>query len=297
MSSMHEVLRAYRADISLSKSPNTVAGYYSDMTNFFVYLERNKVKTVKAIKAKHFQDYLRLRKENGMHDTTLNRYYMSAANFCKWAKKGKLLQEPFIEEIERPRVGQYVPFIPTKEQVKELLAQPNLATEAGTRDKAILELLYSSGLRASELTDLEIGDLREASIIVRNGKGNKSRTVPLTFEAVRCITDYIEKYRGHEEGYLFVTCAQKKGINRQYLCQMIQKYGQKAGMHSVTTHTLRHACATHLLEQGADLRMIQLVLGHKDISSTQRYTHISSALLNNMFHTFHPRANHGQTRL
>lgn len=292
---LYDALQDYREDISLSKSPHTVLAYCSDMEGFCAYLEQRRIKSVKAIKPMHFQDYLQHRKEGGAQDSTLARYYMSAASFNKWAKKKKLRDTSFTEELDKPRVGEYVPFVPTKEQIMALLEQPNLATEAGTRDKAILELLYSSGLRASELINLELSDIRACSIVVRNGKGNQSRTIPLTPNASRCITRYIDTYRGHDEGYLFVTCAQKKGLDRKYLCQMIARYGKKAGLSAVTTHTLRHACATHLLEQGADIRMIQLVLGHRDISSTQRYTHISSALLNSMFQKFHPRASDGQT--
>lgn len=292
---LRSALEDYRNSLELSKSGHTVAAYCADVGAFIAFLEEKRITKVAAIKGNHLQDYLRFRKSQGIGDSSLARYFMSARHFAKWAHKNKLCTQDFSAHVDKPRTAEYAPFIPTKEQMCTLLSMPNTATEAGTRDKAILETLYSSGLRASELCNLDIEDLRHNTLHVQYGKGNKSRVVPLTQSCTEAIGDYIQQYRGKEPGALFCTVAHMKRLPRKYLCTIIANYAKKAGIADVTTHTLRHACATHLLEQGADIRMIQLVLGHATISSTQRYTHLSSVKLGEMFQKFHPRSSHGAT--
>jgi site-specific recombinase XerD len=158
----------------------------------------------------------------------------------------------------------------------------------------MLCLLYSSGLRASELCALEYEDFKRSSVTVRCGKRSKTRTVPITDEAMDAIMGYIDTYRGHEGGWLFQTMLGRQ-IRRQLLCAIVVEYAKKARVQGVTTHTLRHACATHLLDQGADLRLIQEVLGHSSIASTQRYTHLSSGKMQEMFKQFHPREQNGKS--
>jgi site-specific recombinase XerD len=151
----------------------------------------------------------------------------------------------------------------------------------------MLKLLYSSGLRSQEMCNLTLEDYKGDSVHVRQGKRQSGRTVPITSEASSAIEIYLN-YRGKHEGYLFES-QNGNPMRRQYLCKMVIKYARKAGIKHVTTHTLRHACATHLLDEGADLRLIQDVLGHKSIQSTQRYTHLSSNEMQKRFKTFHPR--------
>jgi integrase/recombinase XerD len=170
-------------------------------------------------------------------------------------------------------------------------------TESGLRDRAMIELLYSSGLRATEICDLKLNHISDMQVMVKCGKRGKTRTIPMTEQAYQWINTYVEKHRkerfSHDQGLLFVTL-QGKPIRRQFLFLMIKDYVCKADLQEITPHTLRHACATHLLDQGADLRMIQEVLGHSSIASTQRYTHLSSNKMQSMFKQFHPRDKQGE---
>ena len=286
--SMRNNLEDYTMDLSLSKSALTVDAYKRDINKMIDYLEGKNVKRAKSLKSEHIVSFLGHCKAAGKSDASVNRYYMSIRSFCKYLRRTKHITEDLTEDITTPRNQQKAPRIPTITEINKILEQPNTGTESGMRDKAILELLYSSGLRASELCNVMLQDESGKQIRVTCGKRGKTRTVPITKTAEYWIAQYLENHRGCESGYLFQTCAGKK-IHRGFLYLMVTNYAAKAGIEGVTTHTLRHACATHLLDQGADLRLIQEVLGHSSIASTQRYTHLSSTKMQEMFQTFHPR--------
>lgn len=285
---IRESLNSFIAELSLSKSAPTVDAYRYDIAKFLEYLSTKQVKRVSSIRPVHIIDYLGECKARGKSDASINRYYMAIRCFCRFLRRTKAIQNDLTEDIAPPRNNQKAPRIPTVDEIDKILTAPNRETESGTRDKAILELLYSSGLRASELCDLKLEDFKENGILVKCGKRSKTRTVPLTLQAAIAINVYIEKYRGKKPGYLFQTIMGKQ-MRRQLLCAIVTEYARKANVEGVTTHTLRHACATHLLDEGADLRLIQEVLGHSSIASTQRYTHLSSNKMQEMFHQFHPR--------
>lgn len=285
---MKESLNNFANELSLSKSTPTVEAYWYDVAKFLEYLHEKQVKRMKAMNAGHIVGYLGMCKKQGKCDSSINRYYMSIRSYCRYLRRNKLIAEDLTQDIVPPKNNQKAPRIPTVEEVNKILSQPNIETESGMRDKAILELLYSSGLRASELCDLQAEDIGHNSVRVTCGKRSKTRTVPITENAADCILEYRQRFRGMHSGYFFVTL-QGKQIRRQLLCSIVGDYAQKAGVEGITTHTLRHACATHLLDQGADLRMIQEVLGHSSIASTQRYTHLSSNKIQSMFQQFHPR--------
>jgi integrase/recombinase XerD len=173
-------------------------------------------------------------------------------------------------------------------EIENILAQIDISTGRGMRDRAIIELIYSSGLRVSELCDLTIEDFRGNAITVKCGKRDKTRTVPVNAMAAKAIIEYIDTCRGKQRGWLFLTLMGKR-MPRERVSRMIGRYATRAGIDGVTAHTLRHACATHLLDAGADLRLIQDVLGHASIASTQRYTHLSSNKMQERFQQFHPR--------
>lgn len=272
----------------LSKSKPTVDAYRYDITKFLEYLHNKNIKRMSSIKPMHIVDYLGYCKTSGKSDSSINRYYMAIRSYCRYLRRTKSIQFDLTEDITPPKNRQKAPRVPSVEEVALIISQPKTHTESGTRDRAILELLYSSGLRASELCDLELKDTLDKQVLVRCGKRGKTRSVPITSEAHYWISRYIEDYRGRMPGYLFQT-KRCKQIRRQLLCAMVANYAEKAGIEGVTTHTMRHACATHLLDEGADLRMIQEVLGHSSIASTQRYTYLSSNKIQEMFQTFHPR--------
>lgn len=288
LSWMSDSLQSFIAQLSLSKGPLTVEAYKHDVLKFLEYLTSKNVKKPSALNQRHIIDYLGEHKLNGKSDASIHRYYMAIRSYCRHMRRAKVITAELTEDITPPKNSIKAPRVPTVEEVTLILEQPNVETESGLRDRAILELLYSSGLRASELCSLQLHHIGATKVMVCCGKRSKTRTVPITQEAFTWIDRYVVNYRGNDKGPLFQT-KMGKAIRRQLLCAIVSDYSKKAQVEGVTTHTLRHACATHLLDEGADLRLIQEVLGHSSIASTQRYTHLSSSKMQEMFQTFHPR--------
>lgn len=286
--SMLDNLNDYISELTLSKSKTTVDAYRYDVSKFLDYLSNKNVKRVSTIKPHQIVAYLAWCKDGGKSDSTLNRYYMSIKSFFNFLRRNKLVDNDITQDVTAPKYQLTPPKILSLEEAMKILDSPDTTTWLGIRDKAILELLYSSGLRASELCNLEISDFNDTKMLVKSGKGSKTRTVPVTQQASYAIKSYIKNFRGNEEGYLFLT-KNFRQLKREKLSQMVGRYAKRNGINKVTTHTLRHACATHLLEQGADIRLIQEILGHSSITSTQRYTHLSSLKIEDMFNKFHPR--------
>lgn len=287
---MRETCDSFVAEISLGKSKPTVEAYSRDIRQFLGYLA-GKVSRLSTLKPGHIVDYLGACKAEGKSDASVNRYYMSIRAFCRFLRKRRLVANDLTEDVPAPQFHAKAPYIPTQEEIGLLLNVPHADIETGARDRAILELLYSSGLRASELCSLELEDFRESYVVVKRGKRSKTRTVPLTDSACKAVLHYLN-FRGREPGFLFLTelC---KPVRRELLYKIVKSSANVLGLTSLSPHTLRHACATHLLDAGADLRLIQEVLGHASISSTQRYTHLSSVKMQEMFHKFHPRGKNG----
>jgi site-specific recombinase XerD len=291
---MHNELSSYCAQLSLSKSPKTVDAYRNDILQFFEWLSEQAIKRLTSLKTVHIEGYLGARKQQGRSDASINRYFMSIRSLCRYWRRTKALKSDLTEDIVAPKTQLKAPYIPTAEQIENMLvrAGEDQENENSLRDRAILELLYSSGLRATELSLLDLGDYENYSIIVKKGKRGKTRSIPTTRQAGNCIDSYIERERGIQPGPLFLT-AMGKRIPREKLSKLVSKHAKKSGLKNVSTHTLRHACATHLLDAGADLRLIQEVLGHSSIASTQRYTHLSSSKMQEKFKQFHPRDSYG----
>ncbi len=279
---MQEILTSYKEYMGLQVSRKTIEAYSADITMFLEYLQSKGIKRLSQIKAEMIVSYLGHQKNLSKSNASLNRYRMSIKSLFLYLRIKEVVQGDIMLKVPTPKINQKAPYVPSVSEIQAILAIPT-----SLRDKAILELLYSSGLRASELCDLTLRDIEGTQVIVRMGKGGFNRAVPLTKQATDTIAAYIEQ-RGTQEGILFQTLMGKK-LRRQLLSKIVATYAKKAGVEGVTTHTLRHACATHLLERGADLRMIQKVLGHSSITSTQRYTQLSSNVIQEMFQQFHPR--------
>jgi integrase/recombinase XerD len=273
--------------LTLTKSATTASSYSGDVNRFLNWIEARGVTTCKRITAHHIVAYLTENKKGGHSESTLHRCYTALQSYFKHLLMCKLIDVDPISVVPKPKVTLKPPNVPTQEQINHLLEFPNVESDLGLRDRAILELLYSSGLRASELCALQLEDYRGNCLIVTCGKGGKHRVVPITAAATHWIDKYLQA-RSSLPGYLFLTYMWH-GMTRQYLSKMVREYATLAAIPNLTTHTLRHACATHLLEEGADLRLIQEVLGHASISSTQRYTHLSSIKMQEKFNQFHPR--------
>lgn len=256
----------------------TVKSYLEDLKQFFIFLKDKK--DTCELKGTDLIDFLEFEMENDMSVSTSLRRLSSTKSFYLFLKRENLLNDE-IPDIITPKKPEHLPTCLTLEEVEDLLNAPDLKKKDGIRDKAMLELMYSSGLRVSELLQLEKSkiDLKH-NIVSIVGKGEKQRKIPVGEYAASFIFDYIEKVRnlnpGKENKYLFLS-KYGKPLSRQYFFKIIKKYALEVGItKNISPHTLRHCFATHMLENGAQLRAVQEMLGHSNIATTQIYTHVSS---------------------
>ena len=276
------------------QSKNTIEAYSHDITRFAKYLLNKSLDEVKNSDVRTFLVFLR--NEKGLAPSSVARCLSSIKSFYEYMFIENLIIENPTETISSPRPWRKIPNVMSIEEVDALINAPNILTLAGIRDLAMLELMYATGLRVSELVsmkisaiDLDVGYLRSL------GKGSKERIVPIGDIAKNAIEIYIVKARllfqkkGGSDG-LFLT-RRGNSMTRQSFWKIIKKYSIKANIKTdVTPHALRHAFATHLLERGADLRSVQMMLGHSNISSTQIYTHVLRERMQDVHERFHPRA-------
>ncbi len=273
-------------------SKNTLEAYQRDLSFFLDYLEVQGIEDISEIRKEKILSFLELRQKNGLASSSLSRSLVAIKTFCKFLTREKALTLNIAEFLESPKIWQLIPEVLTLEEVKQLLLMPDGKSFNSSRDKAILEILYASGLRVSEVCSLNIYDVGDESVRVK-GKGEKERIVPIAPVSLGIIDTYLSKFRhlisDKEENALFVTMKGKR-LQRQQIWSLVKNYAQKAGIEkTISPHTLRHSFATHLLENGADLRVIQEMLGHSHIATTDRYTHISQKHLVRAFDQFHPR--------
>ncbi len=277
-------------------APNTLESYGRDLRQFQSYLQSSDMDMVKDSDRTIIMGYLQSLQGKGRAVSTISRNLAAIKSFYQY-----LLREHYVEKdpaatLEAPKLEKKLPKILTIKEVEELLRQPNSFLPAGMRDKAMLELLYATGIRVSELISLNISDVNlDMGYIKCFGTGAKERIVPLGSIAAKAVQEYIQKgrlklVRSYEEPALFVNHHGKR-LTRQGFWKIIKKYAQEAHiLKDITPHTLRHSFATHLLENGADLRSVQEMLGHADISTTQIYTHVTKNHLKEVYDKTHPRA-------
>lgn len=273
-------------------SHNTLAAYGSDLRQFSKWL-RNK--TLENVSEADIAAFLASRYNQGIGQRTSARILSSLRRFYAYLlREGKIVDDP-TALIDAPHVGRVLPLSLSETDVERLLAAPETGTPLGLRDRAMLEMLYATGLRVSELVGLTFEQLNlQLGCLRIIGKGNKERLVPIGAEAMDWIERYFAESRqvllsGRQCDNLFVT-KRAAGMTRQAFWHIIKRYAQKAGINkAMSPHTLRHAFATHLLNHGADLRVVQLLLGHSDLSTTQIYTHIAQERLKDLHEKFHPR--------
>lgn len=273
-------------------SANSLSAYTADLERFIKFLgEGAAVPGVEELR--HYLDTLY---QAGLSSRSVARHVATLRNFCSFlVREGVLATDPS-EHLRTPKQWQAIPKFLNLEQIEKLIAAPDSARPTGLRDRAMLELLYATGLRVSELCRLGVSDLNlEMGVLRTTGKGNKQRLVPVGKAAVLAVRSYLESGRGallkqRASRYLFVT-ARGGCLTRQAFWKLLGGYGRKAGIfHGLTPHVLRHSFATHLLEGGADLRSVQVMLGHADISTTQIYTHVMRSRLQRVVEQHHPRA-------
>jgi len=276
-------------------SKNTIEAYGHNLSRFLDHLKRKGIQELDQVGKLDVKAFLLSLKKQGLSAKTVVRNLVALRTFYKFLTQEGMMESNPVEEIESPKTAKTLPEILSLKEVEQLLEQPNPETPLGVRDRAMLELLYATGLRVSELTRLPINQVNlEGGYVLLYGKGSKERVVPLGKEAMNWITQYLNTVRGKlskgkDSPFLFVNRSGKE-MSRQRFWKTLKVYGQKAGIRKrITPHLLRHSFASHLLERGADLRSVQMMLGHVDISSTQIYTHVTGERLKKVHERFHPR--------
>ncbi|MDR3593027.1 MAG: site-specific tyrosine recombinase XerD [Negativicutes bacterium] len=275
---------------------NTLESYGRDLRQFQTYLSSGHMDFLKDSNRNTILGYLNNLQTKGRAVSTISRNLAAIKSFYQYLVRERYLEKDPAAHLESPKLEKKLPKILTIGEVEELLKQPNSFLPTGLRDKAMLELLYATGIRVSELISLNISDINlDMGYIKCYGKGAKERIVPLGSIAAKCVQEYIAKGRSklvrtYEEPALFVNHHGNR-LTRQGFWKIIKKYAQEASINKeITPHTLRHSFATHLLENGADLRSVQEMLGHADISTTQIYTHVTKNRLKEVYDKAHPRA-------
>jgi integrase/recombinase XerD len=295
---IHVFLSYLRVEKGLSQ--NTILAYGADLKRFALFLATRRKNTVDAVNREDIVDFLSHLYRQKLDSRSVSRYLVSLRSFFKYALAEELVRKDPTENLESPKIRQSLPSYLRKEEVERLLSAPSTNTPVGLRDRAMLEVLYSSGLRVSELLNLRISDLDMRMGCVRCiGKGDKERLVPIGRKAIAAVEAYLAGARPKllrwgapppHNHVLFLTVAGRR-LSRITIWKILHDYGVKLGLRArLTPHKLRHSFATHLLEGGADLRSVQLMLGHADIATTQIYTHVVEERLKEIYKAHHPRA-------
>ena len=295
---MEDLVKNFIFYLSVEKglAQNTLDSYQRDLKKFTQYLKQHNIADVEAIARRIVSNYLYEQKELGLSSSTISRNIASIRSFFQFLLREQKIKDNPCSDLESPKMEKKLPHIISSQDIEVLLNQPQVGEKIGSRDKAMLELLYATGIRVSELVSLNIGDINiKMGFLQCNGKGGKERMIPLGSMAIKSVQDYLRSSRPiilkkNENKALFVNQHGKR-LTRQGFWKILKKYSQKAGItDDITPHTLRHSFATHLLENGADLRSVQEMLGHADISTTQIYTQINRRKIKEIYNQTHPRA-------
>ena len=276
-------------------SRNTLAAYLSDLYCFRDFIEEENLPSFLYLTRDHITRYLARRREHGVAASTSARELVSVKTLYRFLREEGILTDDPTERISTPQQKHGLPDVLSVEEVERVLEAPDRATPLGQRDAAMLEIFYCAGLRVSEMVDMNLEDVRASTgFIMVRGKGGKERLVPMGEVATERIEEYLREGRpgltkGREAAALFINRSARR-LSRQALWKIVKKYVQKVAVHkTVSPHTLRHSFATHLLAGGADLRSLQHMLGHADISTTQIYTHVAQQRLRAVYTEHHPR--------
>ena len=295
---MDEIIEEYLKFIQLEKglSENTIGAYRRDLEKYQDYLEEEKINHIDFIDRQTIQVCLGDLHDKGASAKSIARFISTIRSFHQFALREKYAAKDPTVLIETPKYERRLPDVLEVDEVIRLLETPDMSKNNGYRDRAMLELLYATGMRVTELINLKVEDVNLIMGFVRVfGKGNKERIVPLGETIIDILETYIETVRPQllkktVTDNLFLNM-HGKPLSRQAIWKMIKQNGVKAEIFkTLTPHTLRHSFATHLLENGADLRAVQEMLGHADISTTQLYTHVSKSQIRKIYNQFHPRA-------
>ena len=275
-------------------APLTVEAYARDLQDFWGFLEARARTDWGAVNLADLQDYFAALEARGLSARSRARRLSALRQFFRFLQREEQVGSNPVELLDSPRLPRRLPQVLGEEEVAALLNAPDPDTPAGLRDQALLEVLYATGLRVSELVGLTFKQLDLRRGVVRPlGKGSKERVVPMVAAAVEKLQLYLETGRprllkGRESPYVFINRRGGK-LSRQGFWKLLKQYALKAGVKTLSPHTLRHSFATHLLTRGANLKVLQMLLGHADLATTQIYTHLDAARLKQVHKKSHPR--------
>ena len=277
---------------------NSIESYERDINQHIDFLEKEKINCWNTIDRYDIVLFFQRMKESGKSESSIVRMTSSLRQYHQYLRQENITENDPMQYVQTAKQGESLPKVLSLNEVERLLETPDVGKEIGLRDRAILELMYATGLRISELVNLRLDELHLSMGFIQTvGKGNKERILPIGEEAIQWINEYLEDSRPLFESraqevsvYVFLN-ARGKGLTRQGVWKNLKKTVRISGIKkNVTPHMLRHSFATHLLENGADLRIVQELLGHSDISTTQIYTHITTARKKDVYNQYHSRA-------
>ncbi|MBM3255762.1 MAG: site-specific tyrosine recombinase XerD [Candidatus Omnitrophica bacterium] len=294
---MKELIDTFLSYLSVERglSRNTIISYREDLNHYITFLAKLRIDTFSKTTKNEIVDFMLNQKEKGISANSVARRLAAIKMFYRFLVRERILKSDPTSLIDSPKLWKKIPETLSLNEVDALLAQPNIKDPQGVRDRAILETFYATGMRASEVVNLKTDNVNlEIGFLRCIGKGNKERVIPLGKKAIGSLKRYLEAGRKHmlknkQSEFIFLNRSGKK-ISRQSLWKIIKRYAKEAKIKKpIRPHILRHSFATHLLERGADLRSVQEMLGHANISTTQIYTHISKDRLKTIHRMFHPR--------
>ena len=290
----HDFLTMLRVERNVSN--HTMDAYKRDINQYLMYLGDLDIKNLSDVKSTHIRDYIRVLSDGGMAPASISRIISSIRTYYRFLSSENILNENPVLLINNPKLPKKLPDVLSEKEISLIINAIQESSQFYQRDKAIIELLYSCGIRVTELCNLEMSNLFTDEDLIRvMGKGNKERLLPLGVRSKKYLDDYIKHSRNShikKSGSSFVFVSRNGNqLTRAMINIILNKWTQVSGLKkSVSPHKLRHSFATHLLEGGADLRFVQALLGHSDISTTQIYTHIDKHYLKEVYKIHHPRS-------
>ena len=285
------IIRSFLDSLYIEKglSKNTVSSYKNDISSFLSWLNKKQI-NYQQVSGKNINEFISNLFNSGLKSSSINRKISSIKHFYLFLSKKKIIKYSPVDEIETPKQEKYLPISMSEDEVERLLSSPNSNRIIERRDKAMIEILYATGMRISELVNLKLTDVDfNRSVLKVFGKGSKERLVPYGEKAAEALDIYLRDRKRSDSKNVFLSNRGSQ-ITRGAFWQRIKIYIKRENLKSsISPHTLRHAFATHLLNRGADLRSVQILLGHSDLSTTQIYTHIAKQRLGEILKKHHPR--------
>lgn len=294
-SSKRDLFREYLSYLRVERglARNSIESYERDLAKLKNWTDGEGLEILE-LNRQNLRGFIADLSRENLSATSVNRIISAVRGFYKFLMIDGHLKKNPSEDLDAPQKGFYLPNFLNQAEIEQLLSAPDVSGEIGLRDRAVLELMYACGLRVSEAVDLKISDIEiDSGILTCKGKGGKTRKIPIGTSAVEWLKSYLVLRRRKENieiSNLFVSSLGKP-LTRQIIAGFVKQYAEKCGLHDVSPHTLRHSFATHLIQNRADIRSVQQMLGHADISTTQIYTHITDSHLRATYEKFHPRAN------